>query len=361
MAKGIEIGIASDTKAFKQGVEVGIIKPLDDATDALDDLGKSTGPAVLEDNLKEAQRATENLADDTKKTASTIEREFKDSYRSMKQNSDDATRGAKQNLDDIKGEAIANASETFASFDGSAESFADGIQGTLGGLVGSLPVVGAAAAGAAALAFGALRGSIEEDAKVAEERVSSMYQDFLASKGEFLSAAYLTDAVTALFDDDSKMSEIRRNVELTGLSLSKVTAAYAGDAQALGEVERALDKAARAQLRLLEAGKDYNEAVVVDARAGQNSLAAIAESTDTASAKAKAATEVLDTYGDKWSAADKKAAGAAATIDKIPSKSKKDVDVKLKVDDRDIDKALRRPRVIKLTIGEIVRSGKRAF
>ena len=37
MGKGIEIGVASETKAFKQGVESGIITPLEDAVEALDD------------------------------------------------------------------------------------------------------------------------------------------------------------------------------------------------------------------------------------------------------------------------------------------------------------------------------------
>jgi len=84
MAKGIEIGVASDTKAFKQGVETGIIDPLDNAIMALTDLGNSKGPEELERSLDEASDATERLKSETKSTADAIDQEFRSSYKSLK-------------------------------------------------------------------------------------------------------------------------------------------------------------------------------------------------------------------------------------------------------------------------------------
>ena len=58
MAKGINIPIASDTREFSQGVNRGVIEPLEDAADSLDDVAKAGDKAgqKLEDGFEDARR-----------------------------------------------------------------------------------------------------------------------------------------------------------------------------------------------------------------------------------------------------------------------------------------------------------------
>jgi len=235
MAKGIEIGIASETRAFKMGVEAGIIKPLDDAVEKLDDLGTSRGPEQLERGLEDAQDASKKLERETKETADTIEREFRDSYKKVGTSADQGMSRAKQSTQAFKDEAKSNFVEVASSFDGSIQGIADGIQGTLAGA--SVAVGGAvgAALGAMAVVGGvvgnAFVASIEADAAASEERISSMYDNFIESGTTYLTEKQKLEDADAILGDDVKRAAAIRIANELGMTTVDVILAQvsAGD------------------------------------------------------------------------------------------------------------------------------------
>lgn len=359
MAKGIEIGVASETKAFKQGIEAGVIKPTEDAVDALNDLGKAKGPEQLERGMEDAQDASEKLKKETKETARVIEQEFRDSYRKMKDASESATTKAKAGLKDVKQEAGQSGREGAASFSGEWEDVGDFVQETIANGLGGFGPIGAVAGIALAAGFGAFTAQLQKDAEAAEERVSNMYDDMIDSKNNFLSESYLSDAVGALFGDPEKMKEIARAAKVAGLEIADVAAAYAGDADAINLVYEALDNAADAQIALQKAGEEYNTQTIVNARAAQSAIRGIEDSTDSATERAAAYTDTVDKYGQKWKDADKAAEAAAVTVGKIGDK---DVKVKVSGDTRqltaDINRALAKKQ-IDLVVNAIDKYGRK--
>lgn len=259
----IEVGIASETKAFKQGMESGVIKPTEDATQALDDLGKSRGPEHLERELEEAQKATKNLDKEVERTADDIEQEFRKAYRSVERNAESASRVSSEAMQETKREALSNAAETFSSFDGSVESFADGVQGTLGaltaGLAGLSPAA-AAAAGGAAIGIGLVAtalGAQNEAAAEAKEALVSMYRDATEEGRTFLSEAQIIAAAADILFDDTKRKEAQAEAEKLGVSVGSYVRAISGDQV---ELNRILDYGAGKLSELSKIGDDKSKA-----------------------------------------------------------------------------------------------------
>lgn len=236
MAKGIEVGVGVDTKAAKQAIETGLTEPLEDAQEALDDIGKSRGPEELERDLKAAQKATERLQDETEDTAREIEKEYKRAYREAKESSRDFSDGASENVQGFKDEAIQNFSEVASSFDGDLSSMADGVQGLTGGLASSLtPGVGIPIAilGAAAAAF---LSSWAEAAEESKERVDDMYQDMIESGQAFLSEDFISKALAEIIGDDGKRQKAVDDAKRLGVETSTALRAQAGDQAAINEL-----------------------------------------------------------------------------------------------------------------------------
>lgn len=196
MAGGFSIGVAADTRAFESGVKAGIIDPVEDAQDALQDLGRAgdkagdglsrgsrdgelslgklgragkeagddidrgardAGRALdrlgrdgkdagddLEQGLKGAQKQTRLTADDYKAMTAKIEAETA----KVKRQSQESFRGAGEGTAEFKDEALSNFSEVTSSFQGDMTSITDLAQGTFGGL--------ASMGGPASLAFGGI-------------------------------------------------------------------------------------------------------------------------------------------------------------------------------------------------------------
>ena len=171
MAKApIQIGVASDTKAFRQGIETGVIKPIEDAEDSLKEFGKAGNKSgdQLEAAMKDAQRETDETRADLDRLGDSVERSAAKA-RKLGDGFEDGTDRAKQELGELKDEAIQNASETFSSFDGSIDSLVDGIQGTLGGVISNIGPLGAVAGAAAAIGVGLLTAELQKSAERAEE------------------------------------------------------------------------------------------------------------------------------------------------------------------------------------------------
>jgi hypothetical protein len=208
VAKGIEIGIASETKAFKQGIDTGIIAPLEDAQKSLTDLGRDKGLDKLEDNLQDAQKASKKLEKETKDTADAIEQEYRNAYRKLKTESKEGYHKASEAAEGFKDEAKQNFAETASSFDGSMQSIADGVQGTLGGLATSVAGPLGLAFGALGLTAGAFYSQWQKNAEKVQERIKAMYDDMLQSGQDYLSQDYVNDQLAALKDDQSQYNDL---------------------------------------------------------------------------------------------------------------------------------------------------------
>ena len=242
--KGIEIGVASETKAFKQGVESGIIAPLEDAADKLDDLGKSKGPDKLEAGMKDAQKASEKLGKEVKSTADQIEREFRDSYKSVAKSSDEGMQAATEGVQDFKQEAEQSAKETVASFDGSFESIVGMVQETAAQALSGFGPLGVAAGLTAAAGIGlAVKGfdDVNEAQKVTEAAGAEWANKFIESGQRVATAAQQTGSMVAIATDPEKYKEATEAAEAWGVDVSTAMLAMSGNAPALKVVNDAVD------------------------------------------------------------------------------------------------------------------------
>lgn len=236
MAGGYTVGIASETKAFKQGIESGVIDPLEDAQKELLELGKSRGPEQLERAMKDAEKATERLKDETKDTADAIERDFRDSYRSVKRSSDDGMRGAKEGMEDFKQEANQTARESAASFDGSAESIVDVFQEIAANAFGGFGPAGAVAGLAAAAGIGLAMAGFEDVQQAEEEskqRAGEWAQAYVEAGGKVLNAATTTAVGLDIATDPDRFTQAKDNAKNWGVDVSVAIAAMAGETWAL--------------------------------------------------------------------------------------------------------------------------------
>ncbi len=295
MAKGYAVGIVSETKAFKQGIQAGVIAPLEDAqdeltalgrnrgadqlgdalddagdaardaerriedaADAVDDLGRSHGPDQLEDAMRDAQRATERLGDETEEVARDIEREFRDTYRKVKQDAEDASHGGvegfgkiKDGAGELQNEIGSNLGEAVSSFRGDMQDLGQVGQDTLGGLaatVASVPGFGipaAAALAAGAAGLGLVTAEFERIAEEEEEsrqRVADWASAYIESAGRIVGAAHVVAEVNAISTDPERYKEAQEAAKDWGVDVSTAMLGLAGDETALGIVTETLGK-----------------------------------------------------------------------------------------------------------------------
>ena len=241
----IEIALASETKAFRQGIESGVSKPLEDAIKELRELGDADGADRLEASLKEAQRATEKLADETKVTAARIEREYRDAYRQARRSAEDFEDGSRQGMSKVGersaevgqevrqnlGEGIANAAR------GDFEALSDTIGDTFGGAVAGIGGLGTAALGVAgALGLGAVTAAfqaIQQEQERAAEAAARWAEAFITAGGEVVGAAHTVAEVTSIATDPERYKQAQDNARNWGIDVSTAMRAMAGDATAL--------------------------------------------------------------------------------------------------------------------------------
>lgn len=278
---GYAVGIASETKAFKQGIQAGVIEPLEDAQDELLALGKSRGPDQLERALgdaedaasdlareakdtgddferamKDAQTATDRLGDETADVARQIEREFRDTYRKVKDDAADAADAGTQGFGKVKdgagelsSEIGQNLGETVSSFRGDLSDLGSIGQDTLGGLAatvagtGPAGLLGAFALAAGALGLGAITAGMEEaeqrqqDLKDAADEWADAY---VASAGKIVDAASVVAGMNAIATDGEQYATAKENAKNWGVDVSTAMRAMAGDGTALGVVTESL-------------------------------------------------------------------------------------------------------------------------
>ncbi len=267
MAGGYQVGIASETKAFKQGVESGIIGPLEDAQKELLDLGRNRGPEQLERGMKDAGDASEKLADETKRTARVIEQEYRDAYRKVERAAQDASDGGtkgmgrlKDGAQEVTQEMGQNLGEAVSSIRGDLTDLGQVGQDTLGGLAATLAgsgpagIAGAAGLAAGAVGLGLVTAELEkqrEQAEALRDRMVDAYRAAGEAGNDYLDIASIIADTQDVINNPDRAEEYQRLLDTqrdTGLQMSTILKANAGDLAALEVVMSSVAKATAADL-----------------------------------------------------------------------------------------------------------------
>lgn len=264
----IEIALASETKAFKQGIETGVIKPLEDAIKSLRDLGDTNGADKLEAQLRDAQKATERLTDETKQAALTIEREYRDAYRKASAAADDGMSRAKSATREVTQEIGSNLGEAVSSIRGDMSDLGQVGQDTLGGLAATLAsggpagIAGAAVLAAGAVGLGRVTASLQEQQEEAEklrERLSEAYSDAAREGRNYLDTVQVISQVQDLAFNPERAEEwaqVQEDAKRLGLEVQDAAAAYVGE---LDKQQSVLDRIAALEQDRVDRARAYVE------------------------------------------------------------------------------------------------------
>jgi|GEM_PF-4284908 len=282
MAGGFSIGVAADTRAFESGVKAGIIAPVEDAQDALQDLARSGDKAGdglskgsregelslgklgragkeasddIDDAARDAGKSLDRLGRDGKEAGDDLEQGLKGAqkqtqltsadYKAMtakieaetakiKASSREAFDKSGGATGEFKEEALSNFSEVTSSFQGDMTSITDLAQGTFGGL--------ASLGGPASLVFGGLA--------VAVGLVGQAFANNAEESDEF------KEKIQELAQ--TKIGDLFNQYEDSGDDLARGLRKWATDADSFGGSLTDLQKNTRKAG--LEAG-DYAEAI----------------------------------------------------------------------------------------------------
>ena len=266
MAKGIDISIAADTRSAMSAINRGLIDPLEDASEALEQLGDDGQDATrdLERGMRDAQRRTDDAADEIRKLRDELNR----AGRQGKNTGDDISDGfrrAEEGAEEFKDEANSTAREAAASFDGSAESIADAFQEIAANAFAGFGPAGAAAGLLAAAGIG-LAASGFEDMQEAEEeskrRVGEWAQAYIEAGGKVLNAATTTAAGLDIATDPDRFAKAKENAKNWGVDVSVAIAAMAGETWALKAANDSLAETEKKLQREMEnTGIQYPELV----------------------------------------------------------------------------------------------------
>ncbi|KNY07916.1 hypothetical protein [Microbacterium sp. GCS4] len=276
MARKYEIGVGIDTGGFERGVANGIVDPLEDAADALDDLERAANSADLDKQIDKAAKATEELDDELDDARDALRRL---GY-SARDAGDDARRGmddAGEGVENLKDEAKQSARETAASFS-EVTDVLDLIQElAANALVGFGP--GGIAAGLLAAAGIGLATSAFQ---AAEEAAEDLRQKAVEYAGDATEAGVATD--TWLTGAAQIVERIR---ELEQLKSTDFRFFWDEDPSQLEEWADALDKMGRPASEIgdvlkssTDAVKDYRDAIKESRRATQDEIDEIFKRTD---------------------------------------------------------------------------------
>lgn len=275
----IEIPIASETGAFDKGIKSGVIEPLKDAEKALKDLGESRGPEQLESDMRDAQKQTEKLKDETERAADAIEKDFKRAYREAKESGTDSMGRIQSATQEVTQEVGSNLGEAVSSIRGDMSDLGQVGQDTLGGLAATVSGMGPAGlAGAFALAAGAVGlGALtagQEEAREKQEKLNEaaakFAEGYLEGINGAIAGAQVFAEINAIATDPDRYKTAGDNAKAWGVDMATAMRAMAGDATALQVVDQSLDKQAEAMQRNAEGADNYAQSIE-QATTGQSS------------------------------------------------------------------------------------------
>jgi len=217
MAKPISIGVASDTREFTTGVKKGVIEPLEDAVDSLDDVQRAGDDAgeELEGAFKKAQSEISDFKKEQAEAASALKRDFRDAGDSVGSSVKKGTDEASEGTETLKDNVGANAKEMAASFDGSVDGMIGGVQGLIAEMTEGFGPAGLAAGVIAAAGIGLVVSAIETGKVQSEEfkaRVGELAQELVdAGEDGAPSLEFLVDKLKELaFETEDGADNLER-------------------------------------------------------------------------------------------------------------------------------------------------------
>lgn len=256
MARAHEIGIAADTKDFDRGIRDGVVKPLEKAEQALEDLADaadaagrdaSRGMSRLEESLEDAQRQakrTEDAVDD-------IGEGGKRGFGKMTEGAQEVTQEIGQNL----GEAVSSIRDNLGDLGQVGQDTLGGLAATLAG-TGPAGILGAAALAAGAVGLGLVTAELTKQQEQADEfrrRISEAYKGAAEDGRTFIDTqTIIADGLDLIFNPD-RAEEYKRVISdaaQLGIDRSTVIAANTGDLEAQQTVQEQIN-------RLLEDANSY--------------------------------------------------------------------------------------------------------
>lgn len=279
----------------------------------------SEGSTSAQDLRRDAERAADQLAD-----------AYKDAYREVEERAGGASQAVgsktKEGFDEasegaanFKDEANQTAREVAASFDGSTDSIVGMFQEVAANALGGFGPAAQVAGLAAAAGIGILWSEISTGSEAAAEDVAAMYEDMKKSGAAYLTEAALQQGIDDIIGDEGKWAQAQSIAEGTGVAISTVLRAMAGDQDAVAEAMGAVNDAyaeldARAPSTSGGAAQAAAEArKEVDGWAG--ALGESTEALDKARARAEAAQGAIRSTAETAQAAADAQSGFAQALD----------------------------------------------
>lgn len=422
MARGYEVAVGADGRAFERAVRNDVVKPVEDAARALDELGAagddagreaSRGLDKVQDGLRDVDRASDGATrsldkvsdglrdvgregdragDESARSLGKLEQALRDAERQSKKTEtavDDIGTGGSHGLgklsegaSEVTSEIGSNLSEAVSSVRDNLADLGQVGQDTLGGLAGTLAGTGPAGiAGAAVLAAGAVGlGRVtaelekqQEEADRLKDRLRSAYQEASQEGRDYLEVSQLiADANDLMFNPDraEEYKKLQEDAKTLHLDQSLLIRANAGDLEAQkvvqGEVNKLLEdegsymEGLRGDHEVLKGSvqglrdrwKSVTDATEEQRQAAQNSRKVTSEFLLSAASQAKSATAEVDKFGNQLIklpdgtefVIDAKTGQAHQDMDrfygdaddKIEKLNRKDVRVRLRVDDSEV-------------------------
>ncbi len=245
MARGYTYAINSDASGFISGARKAG-QAAEDFSGSLEDVARNAGRT--DDDV---QQAMKNISADAKGASNDLEQRFSQAFEDVRKDAKrtgdtvdtetrSGTRRAGEGVSEFKNEAVANFSEVSSSFSGDMTSAVDLIQGTLGGLAGSIPGLGLGFA-----ALGALVGGVfaqnKADAEAMKEAVAAAFEDMKQSGADYLSESLILQRVEQIVQDQAGQWERAKLIaEQSGQTLATVLRGMAGDAEDADRVTQGL-------------------------------------------------------------------------------------------------------------------------
>lgn len=242
----IRIDFLSNTRAVTRDAAT-LGDTFEKVADALDDVAThahKSGAKISSEYTeagRDGERAAERLEKSFKEASDKTAASSKQGAEKLSSNLEHSTRETSEAVKTVKEETLANASETFSSFDGSAQSFADGIQGIFGGVVADLGPIGAAAGAAGALGIGLISSAMangQEQSEAFKQDVSDLADDLVTtgSRGQASLAkvvSVLQDLATGQDSAGNSLGKLHEMAHDTGISYKDLAQAYAGNGHGL--------------------------------------------------------------------------------------------------------------------------------
>jgi hypothetical protein len=237
-----------------------LVRKTDDVGDALEKVGKSLDGVgdVGTASTKKLEREFSEAADKMKADARTTGKAIGDDISS-------GTREASEGAASFKDNAAANAKEVAASFDGSAQSIANGFQGLAAEALEGFGPAGVAAGVAAAAGIGLIQSALEnakEKAQETAEKVADIADTLIDIGSNDLGADDVNDQLrewaTTAEDGSVKLQQLSDTAAAAGIDFRDFARGLAGDTDAanrsMSEIADAQAKYAAAYLAIVNAG-----------------------------------------------------------------------------------------------------------